>query len=467
MREINLENVGPVEHLMIPLPDAGVVVLRGRNGVGKSHALEAVEAAVSKRGRPPVRDHAKKGKVEGVGVRLTIGRSMRRTGEAEVQTLEGKLDITQLVDPGLKDESAANRVRVKALLQLAGAAGEAKEFEPIVPPGYDLEELLPIAARHGDLVSMAARLKRELEAAARQHETAARDFKAQAVAVKERLPEEIGSGPSPKEAEQELSNALLARRELEVKRQQAEKRAAQAEEAARRLDSLKQTSKAAVDIRQRVVESRERIAQLEASLKAERARLVELESDLHAAEQAEREMAELEQVLGDIPEGPTDAELAAATERVERAKREHELAISREEARHNLEVADKLLSAADDRLRQAEMLRGSAKATDSILSDWVAKVTSKLRVEDGVLVCDTDRGAEPFAELSPGERWRIALEIAATQVGKGGLVAVPQEAWESLDPVNRKEVAEVAKSTGVVILTAEASDDEQIVCDLL
>ncbi len=35
-------------------------------------------------------------------------------------------------------------------------------------------------------------------------------------------------------------------------------------------------------------------------------------------------------------------------------------------------------------------------------------------------------------------------------------------AWEALDPINRAEIAEIAKQVGVVILTAEADKHEQI-----
>ena len=81
-KKITLENVGPIERLSIPLPEAGVVVLRGRNGVGKSHALQAVDSLVGGRGRPPCRDGARRAVVEGFGARITISRSLRRTGEA-------------------------------------------------------------------------------------------------------------------------------------------------------------------------------------------------------------------------------------------------------------------------------------------------------------------------------------------------------------------------------------------------
>ena len=48
---IELEDIGPIENLRIPLPSAGgVVLLRGRNDIGKSEALKAVDALVSGRG---------------------------------------------------------------------------------------------------------------------------------------------------------------------------------------------------------------------------------------------------------------------------------------------------------------------------------------------------------------------------------------------------------------------------------
>jgi predicted ATPase len=143
IRMVEIQNVGPIEKLSIPLPASGVVVLRGRNGVGKSHALAAIDSLISGRGKPPCRDGAEKGLVEGFGARLTIGRSQRRTGEAEVITLEGRLDISQLVQPPLKDEEAADRQRIKALVQLSGQSADLEAFAHIIPQGMTVDELVP------------------------------------------------------------------------------------------------------------------------------------------------------------------------------------------------------------------------------------------------------------------------------------------------------------------------------------
>jgi hypothetical protein len=75
-------------------------------------------------------------------------------------------------------------------------------------------------------------------------------------------------------------------------------------------------------------------------------------------------------------------------------------------------------------------------------------------------VTDTGRGPTYYAELSEGERWKMALDIAVQAVGQGGLIVVPQAAWEGLDPVNRSLIATHAKSSGVVVVTAEADDGD-------
>lgn len=52
MTTVEIKDIGPIENLSIPVPDGGgVVVFRGKNGVGKSHALAAIDALVTGKGR--------------------------------------------------------------------------------------------------------------------------------------------------------------------------------------------------------------------------------------------------------------------------------------------------------------------------------------------------------------------------------------------------------------------------------
>jgi hypothetical protein len=90
----------------------------------------------------------------------------------------------------------------------------------------------------------------------------------------------------------------------------------------------------------------------------------------------------------------------------------------------------------------------------------------QLRVEsDGKsarLVTDTERGPSiPYHDLSDGEKWTIAIDIGADQVGEGGLLVISQIGWEGIDGANRQEIHHHAVSRGVYILTAEASSDPE------
>ena len=109
-------------------------------------------------------------------------------------------------------------------------------------------------------------------------------------------------------------------------------------------------------------------------------------------------------------------------------------------------------------IKRAETLREAGKRIDDVLSEQIAKLGSPIRVKAGRLVLNTIRGETFFAELSEGERWKMSLDIAIEAVGPGGLLSIPQEAYESLDPINRHLIGEHVTGRGVVILTAEATD---------
>ncbi|MBC7076812.1 MAG: hypothetical protein H5T92_00650 [Synergistales bacterium] len=475
MREVLIENVGPIEKLAIPLPEAGVVVLRGRNGVGKSHALAAVDSLVSGRGKPPCRDGAVRGAVEGFGAKLTIGRSTRRLGEAEVITLEGRLDISQLVQPPIKDEEAADRQRIKALIQLSGQSADLQAFESILPENVSLGELVPPSEQDDDPVVLAGRLKRALEAEARRWEKVAEEHKAEVSVVEK----ELGTAPQcdgelwlritqhpdavRAEAEMAVAQALANVRELEARQEMAARQAEQIAQAKKALAELEGGELVCPEkIDAEISELDEKIRKLEQALAAARERRAQLVRRREQASALQQQIAELRRIVSQEVSIVDDAEIAKARDALEAARRAHAQVtdlIHKAYLDKRIEELRKRVSEAEGR---AAVFRDAAHATDDVLSSLVARVTRKLRVDGGRLVCDTHRGTEPFGELSPGERWRIALEIAVEQLGKGGIVTVPQEAWEALDPVNRSEIAAIARQVGVVILTAEADEHDDI-----
>ena len=105
----------------------------------------------------------------------------------------------------------------------------------------------------------------------------------------------------------------------------------------------------------------------------------------------------------------------------------------------------------------SKAIRNAAKGTDDVLSSLIPQ--GPLRVEDGRLVVSSDRSeSELFAELSDGERWTIAIDLAANQLDADGLLVIPQPAYEGLTESIREMINSHAKERKVTIITAEAVD---------
>ena len=486
-RAVDIENVGPIERLSIPLPDAGVVVLRGRNGAGKSHALAAMDSLLTARGKLPCRDGARSGLVEGVGARLSIGRSTRRTGEAEVATLEGRFDISQLVQPPIKDEEAADKARIKALIQLSGAKADAAEFAALLPDGITLGSLVDSDQQSADPVTLAGQLKRALESQARGQEKVAAEKRTEATALRQNAGGTDDAGPSLKETEAAIQEALLAEQAIKqrakavqeqieaaanARRALAELQAGEAEDVAAVECQLAEARKMVESIRvdrdglmAEKTEIERRIQECNQRVKSAGETVSSLEAQLDTAERRARRTQVLENVIAAAPEPVPQSDIDNAAIRLAEAKGRYGLAVQADNARKALEKANNVLEAATAATRRADQLRNAGRALDDVLSGMVGRVTDALRVAGGQLVVAAT--GEPFARLSHGEGWRIALEIAANMVGTGGIVVVPQEAWEGQDPINRAEIAEIARQVGILIVTAECAENAEIAAEVV
>ena len=175
--ELTIQNVGAIAHITIPLSeDGGVTALTGRNGCGKSTALDVASTLVSGRGKlPPLRDGQKKGLVEGFGskIDLRLSGSRRDGGKPElvVESIDGKFSIADLVDPGLKDPKAADRARLKALVTLTGADATADLFVPLFDSKEEFERHVSQSSTEtSDPIVMHERVKRDIEEKARLEE---------------------------------------------------------------------------------------------------------------------------------------------------------------------------------------------------------------------------------------------------------------------------------------------------------
>lgn len=481
-KTIEIQDIGPVHRLSLPIPSqGGVVVLRSRNGRGKTRSLHAVESLLSNREKPSVRDGALSGKIEGLGVTITVARSSRRAGELEVTSLDGRLSIADLVDPQLKTPEAADARRIKALVTTSGIEPSPDLFYGLFGSRDEFEAVVSSSAvESGDLVLMADKIKRDCEAAARKAESDADHAEGRAKGAIEAAgqvdTEEIHDSEI---LSMELETAIAAKSKIEEQLDAHQKAMDAAELAKHRLEkanaeyqgpSLAVCQEAEEIAANGVAVANETVRKLEEALAQARADAEQARNKQGAAitarKQAERHEQMIctwrEQIEQTIPAKPTEDAVNAAAARVREARTAVERGAVIRAALEKHREAEQHASNALAHRKRAMQLRNIAKGTDEVLSSVVAKAGTPLRVEAGRLVLNTKRGDTYYADLSHGERWKIALDVAIHAVGRGGVIVLQQEAWEGLDPIARQAIVEHVKGSEVVILTAECSADEEV-----
>jgi len=474
MTDITLTNIGPLAKTIIPIPAAGgVTVLRGRNGAGKTIALDAIAATVSGgKHKTPLKDLAQRGEVVAFGAKLTVGKSTRRTGELEVALLEGRISIADLVDPQIIDPLRADAARIKALIALSGASFSDDDFTGFPP------EALDGIALDGDPITVIAAVRTRLNQLALAAEKCAASEEASARAMRDSVLSIAPPATLPDSAalNAALETAIRQESALQQSAQDAAARQAQAESAKAAIGNMTtihlDQDMAAVQRQEEFLERciSERVAlesQLESAKEIERHAVSELELRRQtykaASQQAELVKQLQTQIAAASAPGPSPDELTAAQDAITAARAAIEVA---SEQRRAIDIRAKAQAHDDEATTHsiaAVAARRWAKHTDELLSEQVATVAGcPLSVVDGRLVIPTGRGKTFYSELSMGEKWRVAMDIAIATVGATGLIIIPQEAWEGLDNTNRAAIHRQAQTAGVTVLTAECSDDETV-----
>lgn len=522
--EILIENAGAIERIAIPVPvDGGVVLLLGANGTGKSTGLNVIELASARPGtnghkeRVTPRDGTDKGLASVFGITLRISDRITRKGELEVDTLEGKFDVSDLVDGGDRDSAeAADRQRFKALLQLSGFTGaDPSFFHRLTKDREEFDLVVQPKSKGGDdIVLMASRIKRDFEAEQRRLKTEAERARINAEAERTAVADIVVEGveDDPLRLQEELTLMISDREALKAKRASAVAATAAREEARRSLTEAQQTqaqtlsvasaeaaaqltsislagasvalqdvkhaSELALEEATRIVAEAEAALQKakldQAALKLNRAGLDQSAERTHAlaqsnhdsalaaiegARQHETSLNEWQKTLNDDTqiELVTDQQLTDAQLDVDAAQRSVEEGVRVRDAKLRLGRAREFVREEARLLSESDRFKKAAIDTDDVLSELVGRLPGcPLRVNNGRLVTATDRGEELFSDLSRGERYALVLQhIAVPAVGRGGLVVIRQRAWEGLDLANRRVIVECLKGTGVVAISAQ------------
>jgi energy-coupling factor transporter ATP-binding protein EcfA2 len=485
-RPIEITNVGPLHRLSIPVPDSGgVVVLRGKNGAGKTRALDAVETLVSKRGEVETSRGAVSAAVSAFGATLRVGRRLNRSGELEVSSLEGKFSIADLVDPKIKDPLAADARRIKALIQLSSQSkADPAEFYELAGGREEFDRYVSREAIVADdLVVMAARIKADFEKAARKLEDDVKTLRVQA--------ESNRAAAAGVNVTQEDDSELLSDRLEDAIRTESRLRAERAayllavnrtKEAQAALDasqsegegvSVSEAQLALDRATEEVHRTTTEVDRIREELRTAEAKALEAKHSyelsqrtLREAESHIRNLETLRQLVDTpLPIKVLEEEIDQAANDVSVARLHVEHGALIRQAKQQIQKAEDLSSSADELEEKGNKLRNAAQSTDIVLSKAVQKLGCPLYVSQGRLATVTERGEESFASLSRGQQYSLAIGIGVKAVGRGGVIVLPQEAWEGLDPDNKRLVASQVEQTGVVILTAEQSSDEDIVSE--
>ena len=482
--EITVANTRGVKLATFKVPErGGVLELLGANGVGKSTVQDVFEEISG--GRPEQslahRDGAPKGEARLGDLRLTIGKRVTKSGELQFTTLEdGRFSFADLVDPELKDPAAADAKRIKALVQLQGSTADPSLFYGLLGGQEAFQELVSASATEtNDLVTMAARIKADLEKKARELEDRAEKENIRAQSA--RAAAEGIELAAPDDAEKLHEDLVLAIGEEAKLRQQA-RSALDAqyahEEAARQLKLAEanysgpevSVARAQVETaKHEIADAAAQVAELELMLR--RAKDVLLmkqitakaaEETLYTAELYESTIAKWRKSLGaNLPESPSDAQLAEARSDVEAAQAAVDQGTRVRDAKRRMAEAGEHATAAAQLRTQADRLREAGRGTDDVLSDAVQKLGCALKVSGGRLVTKTARSDEElFSDLSRGQRLKVACDVIIPAIGERGLFVIPQRFWEGLDPDNRQLVKDNLIGSGVTAVAARCTRGE-------
>lgn len=478
--KITVNNIAPIGHLEIPVPESGgVVILEGPNGAGKSRILEAVDSLLTKKGRPDVVDGADKAELSAFGATLTVAQKVSRRGTLTVTTLEGRFSLVDLVKPGIDSPPAADAKRIKAVLQVSGTVkADPALFYDLLDGQKTFDELIPKEAiSTPDLVVMASRIKSHLEQHARTAEAQSRQALSKSesdrlsVAEVDLTLEDDSDKLASEYRDAERADSALTEKARSI--ETLKQRQSEATDSIKKLradykgqplsEARKINTRADAD----VIKARDEVARLERELAAAKGKLESTQniaevtkSALQLAESYENSIGGFEEIIARPITGEvTLDELTSSSERVSNAREALEQGAIVRKAKEQIQKADELRDQSNVLAGEAETLRSAAQSVDGVLSSIVESIGLPLKVRNGRLVTETDRGDEVFDDLSEGEKWKIATEIAVKAVGPGGIIVLPQDAWQDLDLVNQRIIAEQVENTGVIILTAQARKD--------
>jgi hypothetical protein len=479
-RTIEVNDVAGVPHVTI-IPKPGVSLICGPNDSGKSLLVEGLKVWAGGRSDAELTcsDGTLSGSIEGLGRTVRFKRSARASGDLEARTLEDRFSIADLVDPKLKNPEAADRARIKALLQLTGVGADAKRFRSLFPDGESFNAACTAdVIKCDDAVEMAAKLRRNIQEHARSQENAAE--KADGLALGCKPPDGLDMSIETNDdiLQAALEDALAEQGNLLGQKNTASSVRASAASAlektthatppdVRKAEIVRTEAQVALNGAQDEVDRLEKeLASARSELQTAKSAFAEADHALSQEKAHAETWASWEEAIKSAKNVacPSEEAIAAAQAKVQQCRKNIGDAAVVRAAQQKMLDAETHRKTARECRKKAEQLREAAKGTDEILSRMVA--SDNVKVKDGRLVTQhPERGEVYFSVRSTGTRWMMALDEAVKRVVQLDsdnipIVLVPQECWGELDPTNRRAIHLHAIERGVMVIGIEATDGE-------
>ena len=489
MSSIEIKDTGPIRFLRIPVDSPGVVCLAGGNGSGKSTALSAVQSLITGEGKPPVRRGSNGSEVVGLGARLTVSASNGRKGhygEFTVANLEGEYSLIDFVSPGVKDEQVADSRRIKSLVKMFGVDADKSLFVTLFSSLQEFDSVVQAdTSSVACPVEMAARIKRDVEAAARNCELLCQEKKAKHDGLMASLPAsfegDAGQFGSIEELEAQLSVFQEEAAQARMNKKVAEAAIQERERSKLLLESIELVNVADIAEAGHVAAESVSAGELEINrlgdlLEAEKIaqsarvqKLASLREGYETGRQQNDQSAALMMKMSEgLPTGPSDAEIVIMDARCQEVMSSISAKKLDDSMVANAEAAKRLLFESEELGLNGQRLRKIAQSVEQRLVSLVNESGCGMSVEDGRIVLDVGDGKEFLSDLSEGEKFRVGIKVLMAAMksrfpGQIPLTVIPQEAYEVLQPSVRREIAEIARAEGIVVVTALPTDDEEIV----
>jgi DNA repair exonuclease SbcCD ATPase subunit len=494
-KKVTIEGRGAIDKLELICQPGKITVIEGRNGAGKSTAIDEVTSlATGKKPDATTKDGCTRGMVDGFGVTLKVGKSTRRTGELELQSFDEKFGLWDIIDPPIKDPRAADARRIKAYLYMTKAEPDANRFRELLPPEEFDSVVQSESMERNDITAIAGAIKRDVERKARDYENQAEGLNDRARRVRESAEGvDVEQEHDETVLQNHLEDALIARNSLDSQKRQSVAFADSKRKVELALKGLAASGPSVAELKSELAVVQSDLETKQAEYSDACSKIDELKRQL---EQAERERAaaakeclavtkeetrllkqlddckqhatDMQKLQDELTEMESKSVTEPATEMFEQAdqdlaaaRKANEQGVLIRKAIQAIEESDRLKEQAKEREKQADKMRNAAAGVDDILTSILLEQTDKFRVRDGVLMAEhPKRGWIDFhSGFSRGEKSKVAV-TALKPVLEKAILTIPQEIWEGLDPDAKNELAGLVEETGATVITAQASRGE-------